>query len=81
MATDEDAIVKRIIKAYLTFKGEASTKMIVEHINTVGYGLRKPVSGNSLPQKMRLWSQNGKSNTWFRVEYEVRNRQKWWRLV
>ena len=78
---DEEAILKRIVKSYLFFKGEATSKMIVLHIESVGYGLRKPISPAQLSQKMKQWSYFGKSGSWFRVKKEVRKKQTWWRLV
>ncbi len=77
---DETAIVKRIIKAYLYFKGEASTSMICNHIEKTGYGLRKTYSTRYLSANIRKWSSNGKSGSWFRVTFEQRGRERWWRL-
>lgn len=78
---DEEAIVKRIIKDYLYFKGEASTRMIINHIEKVGFGLRKGLTVAGLSKKMRIWSQQGKSNSWFQVTYTKKHKERWWRLV
>lgn len=77
---DEDAILKRIVKAYLFWKGEASSKMITRHIDEVGYGLRRPISARSLSMKMKTWTRIDKSGSWFRVTSETRNRETWWKL-
>ena len=77
---DEEAIVKRIIKAYLHFRGEASTKMLLQHLIEVDYGIHKPYSARGLTIKMNYWSRADKSGEWFRVESFRKNRQTWWRL-
>lgn len=79
-AKDEEAIIKRIVKAYLFWKKEASSKMITRHIDEVGYGLRKPISARSLSMKMRTWTRNDKSGSWFRVTSETRKNETWWKL-
>jgi hypothetical protein len=80
MAANDDDCVKRIIKSYLHFKGEASTDMIVRHILDVDYGLRKTYTPSSLGAKMKYWSRDSKSGGWFRV-VSTRNKKKtWWRL-
>jgi len=77
---DEDAIIKRIVKTYLDFQGEASTNMIIQYIEHTGFGLRKPITSSGLSKKLRIWSHTGKSGSWFRVTFETRNNQRWWRL-
>lgn len=77
---NEDAIIKRIVKCYLTHKGEASSRMIVNHIEFTGYGLKKPIHLKALTRKMKLWSQSGKSGSWFRVKSEYKNNEQWWSL-
>jgi len=76
---DEEAILKRIIKCYLHFKGEATTKMIVLHIEEMGYGLRKQLSTEYVTRQIRTWSRNNKGS-WFNVRGEQRDRTTWWRL-
>ena len=76
----EEAILKRIIKTYLYFQGEASTNMIIQHIEKTGYGLRKPLTPTGLSMKMKLWSTSGKSGSWFRVKCRIEKKQKWWKL-
>lgn len=76
----DDMIVKRIIKTYLHFKGEASTKMICNHIQSTGYGLRNTYTPRNLTRKMKLWRHNGKSGSWFNVVFTEKNRETWWRL-
>ena len=81
MAVNDDDCVKRIIKTYLHFKGEASTSMIANHLIEVDYGLRKYYSPRSLTTKMRFWSNNSKSGGWFRViPFKKDDRKTWWRL-
>lgn len=75
---DEDTILKRIVKSYLFHKGEATSKMIILHIEDVGYGLKKPLTPSSLSQKIKHW--NYKSSSWFRVKSRVDNNKKWWSL-
>lgn len=82
MAVNDDDCVKRIIKTYLHFKGEASTDMIVEHLINTDYGLRKTYSARSLSSKMRVWSMNSKSGGWFKViSFKKNDRKTWWRIV
>lgn len=76
----DDAVVKRIIKAYLHFHGEATARMIYEHINSVDYGLRKNYTPASLSRFMGLWSYSGKSGSWFRVKCTMKKHKKWWSL-
>ena len=81
MAVNDDDCVKRIIKSYLHFKGEASTDMIAQHLTDVNYGLRKNYPTRSLSNKMRVWSRNSKSGGWFRViSFKKDDRKTWWRL-
>jgi len=81
MAANDDDCVKRIIKSYLYFKGEASTDMIAQHLTDVDYGLRKTYSTRSLSNKMRVWSRNSKSGGWFRVASKRENHKTWWRIA
>ena len=80
MAINDDDCVKRVIKAYLYFRGEASTEMLLNHIREVGYGIKKEYTPRALSSKMRIWSTNSKSGGWFRVVSFERDRKKWWRL-
>ena len=78
---DEEAILKRIVKSYLFHKGEATARMIILHVERVGYGLKKPVSPNSLSQKMKYWSRFDKSGSWFRVKSKRKDDNRiWWSL-
>lgn len=77
---DEDAIVKRLVKSYLHYQGEATSQMIVNHIDKVGFGLRKPLTSKALSHKIKVWTSTGKSNSWFRVTSTVRKNKKWWKL-
>ena len=77
----EDAIVKRIVKSYLHQKGEASTRMLADHIISVGYGLQYEVSVRVLSKKLKKWMQKQQSTKWFRIECTEKNNEKWWRLV
>ena len=77
---NEDAIIKRIVKCYLYHKGEATSKMIANHLEYGGYGLRKPVLLKGLSRKMKIWSSSGKSGSWFRVKNEYKNGELWWSL-
>ena len=77
--TDDDCI-KRIIKCYLHFKGEATTQMLLSHILEIGYGLRKEYSSRALGNKMGIWSRYSKSGAWFNVEAFDKNGKKYWRL-
>ena len=81
MAVNDDDCVKRIVKAYLYFKGEASTEMILNHILEVGYGIRKSYTKRGLSSKIAHWNKISKSGEWFKVEPFTRNRKRWWRLV
>lgn len=80
MPSKDDMIVKRIIKSYLHFKGEATTRMICNHINETNYGLRKTYTPYNLTRFMKLWRHGGKSGSWFNVEFIEKNRETWWRL-
>ena len=75
----EDAILKRIVKAYLLHNGEASTRMIANHIQSSKYGLKYEVNVRVLGRRMRRWAL--KPSNWFRVEYVEKGKTKWWRLV
>ena len=63
----DDDILKRIIKGYLYHNGEATIKMILNHINTVNYGLVKQYTTKSLAKKLRYWRNQKK--TWFRINF------------
>ena len=76
----EDDCIKRVIKAYLYFKGEARTADILKHIDLVGYGLRKTYTVTGLTKKMKYWSRDSKSGSWFNVECFKKNNVYWWRL-
>lgn len=80
MASNDDDCIKRIIKAYLHFKGEATTAMILQHMITVNYGIRKQYSTSGLASKMNHWTKNSKSGSWFKLVPFEKNRQRWWRL-
>ena len=81
MADNDDDCVKRIVKASLYFKGEASTEMILNHINDAGYGIRKAYTKRGLSSKIAHWNKTSKSGAWFRVEPFTKNRKRWWRLI
>jgi len=81
MSYHDDDCMKRIIKAYLHFKGEATSAMILSHIADVGYGLKKPYSASSLSSKINQWRQYGSSGKWFNVEPVNKNGKRYWRLT
>lgn len=62
---EEENITKRIIKCYLSFKKEATARMITKHIETTGYGLRKPHDPIGLSMKIKVWARD--SSSWFNV--------------
>ena len=80
MAVNEDDCIKRIVKSYLHFKGEATTAMIVQHMIAVDYGLRKTCTPRSLGMKLSVWNQHSKSGSWFKLESFERDKKRWWRL-
>ena len=75
----ESAIVKRIVKSYLLHNGEASTRMIADHIITNKYGLHNEISVRVLSRQLRKWKL--KPSPWFCVECIEKGNDKWWRLV
>ena len=83
MARNDDDCVKRIIKSFLYFNGEATTRMILDHIHDVNYGLQKEYTPKKLSSNMRRWllNMNGR-NHWFNVEpfKKETNGEQWWRL-
>ena len=81
MAVNDDDCIKRIIKSYLHFKGEATTAMIIQHIVEVNYGLRKTYSPSGLASKMTIWSRYSKSGSWLKLTSSEKNGKKWWRLA
>lgn len=80
MAINNDDCIKRVIKAYLFFNGEAPTSEILKHIDRVGYGLTKGYTTTGLTQSMKKWARPGKSASWFTVEPFKKNHIIWWRL-
>ena len=78
--SNEDAYLKRIVKAYLFFKGEATARDILIHIEEVGYGLRKPQTSAGISAKINYWNKSGHSGSWFKVERSTKNRKTYWRL-
>lgn len=79
MAANDDDCVKRIVKVYLHFKGEASTGMLAKHLLDVDYGLVKSYTPRVLGQKMKQWS-NPKNGRWFRPVPIIKKDETWWRL-
>ena len=77
--TNEECI-KRIIKCYLHFKGEASSKELITHIENVGYGIHKKYTAKGLTYKIKYWARASKSGSWFKVECYVKNNVTYWRL-
>ena len=75
----ESAIVKRVVKSYLIHNGEASTRMIADHIITNKYELKNEISVRVLARLLRKWKLNPSS--WFYVECTEKGNDKWWRLV
>ena len=72
--------IKRIVKAYLYFKGEATSDELITHIENVGYGIRKKYTAKGLTNKMKYWTRTSKSGSWFKVEYSIKNNRAHWRL-
>ena len=65
--TDDDLILKRIIKAYLHQNGEATGKQIASYIQEVGFGLRKQYTKESIAKKIRYWRKN--ESQWLRIRW------------
>lgn len=80
MAVNDDDCVKRIIKAYLYFHGEATSAMIIKHIDSIGYGIRKNYTSHSLTSNIKKWRRTDKSGHWFNVEPIIKNHVIWWRI-
>jgi len=76
-----EAAVKRVVKAYLHFKGEATAKMILQHLIDVDYGIHKTYSVRGLTSKLKYWSRPDKSGEWFRITSSEKDGKIWWRLV
>lgn len=77
MAVNDDDCIKRIIKSYLFFNEEATTSMIVKHIYTTGYGIRKKYTPSGLASMMSKWS---KKQDWFNITSTRKNNNTYWRL-
>ena len=58
--TSNDAIIKRIIKCYLTFEKEAPAKTILEHIDNTGYGLRRLKGPSYFTKQLKKWKHDDK---------------------
>ena len=80
MAANDDDCIKRIVKAYLYFKGEATSATLLKHISEVGYGVTKSYTATGLTAKMKIWRASGKSGSWFNVEPFKKDHITWWRL-
>ena len=72
MTQDEDAILKRIIKCYLTYQMKATAKEIIQHINSVNYGLQTCYTKHSLGKKIKYW-QSLKTN-WLPIQHYRNNK-------
>ena len=72
MTQDEDAILKRIIKCYLTYQKKATAKEIIQHINTVGYGLQTRYTKHSLGKKIKYWQ--SLHPTWLPIQHYRNNK-------
>lgn len=72
----EDAIVKRLIKMYLTVNKTATARMITKHIYDNNYGLQKTYTPSSLGKKITEW--NKTSRTWFNIESYHDGKNKWY---
>ena len=72
----EDAIVKRLIKMYLTVNKTATARMITKHIYDNNYGLQKTYTPSSLGKKITEW--NKTSITWFNIESYHDGKNKWY---
>ena len=71
MTQDEDQILKRIIKCYLTYQKKATAKEIIQHINSVNYGLQTRYTKHSLGKKIKYW-QSLKTN-WLPIQSHKEN--------
>lgn len=58
--TSNDAIIKRIVKCYLTFEKEAPAKTILEHIDNTEYGLRRLKGPSYLTKQLKKWKHDDK---------------------
>lgn len=70
--TDEDAILKRIIKAYLHQKGKSTAQEIAIYIQEVGFGLKKQYTKEAITKKIKYWRSN--EPHWLSIRWERNER-------
>ncbi len=69
---NKDAIIKRIIKCYLTFEKEATANTILRHIDNTGYGLRGLKGSAYFTKQIKKWRHDDSS--YFNVKWYVNDR-------
>lgn len=70
--TNNEDIIKRIVKCYLYFQKEATATMIVKHIEETDYGVKKIIQPTRLTLLIKKWKINNRD--WFNVGY-YKNKQ------
>ena len=71
MTNNEEAILKRIIKAYLHQNHKATAQQIALYLQTVGFGLRKQYTKESIAKLIKQWREG--EATWLRIRWEKNN--------